>query len=40
MPLDDSITSVLKYDSLYDAGRLRELSRIELLEIVLNESEK
>lgn len=40
MPLDDSITSVLKYDSLYDAGRLRELSRIELLDMVLTEPEK
>lgn len=34
-PLGDSITPVLKYDSLYDAGKLRELSRIELKDIVL-----
>jgi hypothetical protein len=40
MPLDDSITSVLNYDSLYNAGKLRELSRIELLEMVLTEPEK
>lgn len=40
MPLDDSITSVLKYDSLYNAGKLRELSRIELLDMVLTEPEK
>jgi hypothetical protein len=37
MPLDDSITSVLNYDSLYNAGKLRELSRIELLDMVLTE---
>jgi len=35
MPLDDSITTVDKYDSLYEAGRLRVLSQIELKEIVL-----
>lgn len=35
MPLDDSVTTVDKYDSLYEAGRLRELSRIELKDIVL-----
>lgn len=40
MPLDDSITSVLKYDSLYNVGKLRELSRIELLDMVLTEPEK
>jgi len=35
MPLDDSLTTVDKYDSLFEAGRLRVLSRIELTEIVL-----
>ena len=35
MPLDDSVTTVDKYDSLYNAGKLRELSRIELKDIVL-----
>jgi hypothetical protein len=40
MPLDDSITSVLNYDSLYNAGKLRELSRIELLDMVLTEPKK
>ncbi len=35
MPLDDSATTVDKYDSLYEAGRLRVLSQIELREIVL-----
>jgi hypothetical protein len=35
MPLDDSITTVDKYDSLYEAGRLRVLSQIELKDIVL-----
>jgi hypothetical protein len=39
MPLDDSTTSVLKYDSLYEAGKLRELSRIELLDMVLTKPE-
>ena len=34
-PREDSITSVIKYDSLYDAGKLRELSRIEIKSIVL-----
>ena len=34
-PPGDSITPVLKYDSLYDAGKLRELSRIEIEDIVL-----
>lgn len=34
-PADDTITPVIKYDSLYDAGKLRELSRIELKNIVL-----
>lgn len=35
MPLDDSVTTIFKYDSLFEAGRLRELSRIELQNIVL-----
>ncbi|MDP3468028.1 MAG: hypothetical protein Q8S11_06820 [Daejeonella sp.] len=35
MPLDDSLTTVDKYDSLYEAGRLRVLSQIELKDIVL-----
>jgi hypothetical protein len=35
MPLDDSTTTVDKYDSLYEAGRLRVLSQIELKDIVL-----
>lgn len=35
MPLDDSVTTVLKYDSLFEAGKLRELSRIELKNIVV-----
>ena len=39
MPLDDSITTILKYDSLYEAGKLRELSRIELLDMVLTKPE-
>lgn len=34
-PADDTITPVLKYDSLYDAGKLRELSRIEIKSMVL-----
>jgi hypothetical protein len=29
MPLNDSITAISKYDSLFTAGKLRELSRIE-----------
>lgn len=37
MPLGDSITTVLKYDSLFEAGKLRELSRIELKDIVLKQ---
>ncbi|WP_276360285.1 DUF6503 family protein [Daejeonella sp. H1SJ63] len=37
MPLDDSVTTVDKYDSLFEAGKLRELSRIELKNIVVNE---
>jgi len=40
MPADDSTTTILKYDSLYEAGKLRELSRIELLDMVLTEPEK
>jgi hypothetical protein len=40
MPLDDSITAIWKYDSLYDAGKLRELSRIELVDIVLSDTKK
>lgn len=35
MPSDDSVTTVFKYDSLFEAGKLRELSRIELKNIVL-----
>lgn len=35
MPPDDSITTVFKYDSLFEAGKLKELSRIELKNIVL-----
>ena len=34
-PAGDSTTSVLKYDSLYEVGKLRELSRIEIRNIVL-----
>jgi hypothetical protein len=29
MPLNDSLTAISKYDSLFTAGKLRELSRIE-----------
>ena len=32
-PLADSVTPLLKYDSLYNAGKLRELSKIENLNI-------
>ena len=35
MPLDDSITTVNNYDSLFEAGKLRELSRIEFKDMVL-----
>jgi hypothetical protein len=35
MPLNDSITSVMKYDSLFEAGKLRELSRIEFMDMRL-----
>jgi len=35
MPLDDSVTTVNNYDSLFQAGKLRELSRIELQDMVL-----
>lgn len=35
MPLDDSITTVFKYDSLFEAGKLRELSRIEFKDMRL-----
>lgn len=35
MPLNDSITNVIKYDSLFEAGKLRELSRIEIMDIEL-----
>ena len=35
MPPDDSVTTVFKYDSLFEAGKLKELSRIELKNIVL-----
>jgi len=35
MPSDDSLTTVFKYDSLFEAGKLKELSRIELKNIVL-----
>ncbi|MEO8796070.1 MAG: DUF6503 family protein, partial [Daejeonella sp.] len=34
-PLGDSITPVIKYDSLLNAGKLRELSRIEMTDIVV-----
>lgn len=34
-PAGDSITPVMKYDSLYDAGKLRELSRIEIEDFIL-----
>ena len=34
-PREDSITSVIKYDSLFNEGKLRELSRIEIKNIVL-----
>lgn len=35
MPLNDSITPVVKYDSLFEAGKLRELSRIEFMDMRL-----
>jgi hypothetical protein len=34
-PLGDSLTPVQKYDSLYNAGKLRELSKIEMENIVI-----
>jgi hypothetical protein len=34
-PLGDSVTPLIKYDSLYNAGKLRELSRIEFGSLVL-----
>lgn len=34
-PEGDSISSLLNYDSLYNAGKLRELSKIEMKNIVL-----
>ncbi len=34
-PLGDSITPVIKYDSLLNAGKLRELSRIEMKDVVV-----
>ena len=37
MPINDSLTQVEKYDSLYVAGRLRVLSKIEFKDIVLKE---
>lgn len=35
MPLDDSLTTVFKYDSLFEVGKLRELSRIEFKDMRL-----
>uniref|UniRef100_UPI003783D034 DUF6503 family protein n=1 Tax=Daejeonella sp. TaxID=2805397 RepID=UPI003783D034 len=35
MPLNDSTTTVMKYDSLFEAGKLRELSRIEFMDMRL-----
>ena len=35
MPLNDSITTISKYDSLFTAGKLRELSRIEFKDMRL-----
>lgn len=35
-PTGDSITPISSYDSLYQAGKLRELSRIEISDIVIN----
>lgn len=35
MPLNDSTTSIMKYDSLFEAGKLRELSRIEFMDMRL-----
>lgn len=35
MPLNDSTTSIIKYDSLFEAGKLRELSRIEFMDMRL-----
>jgi hypothetical protein len=40
MPLNDSITSVIKYDSLFDAGKLRELSKIEFKDMKLSFSKE
>ena len=34
-PSGDSITPVIQYDSLYKAGKLRELSKIEIGNIVV-----
>lgn len=34
-PLNDSITAISKYDSLFEAGKLRELSKIEFVDIRL-----
>lgn len=34
-PEGDSVTPVIKYDSLYNAGKLRELSRIEMKNFVV-----
>lgn len=38
MPLNDSITMISKYDSLYNADKLRELSRIEFVNMRLSPS--
>jgi hypothetical protein len=35
MPLNDSTTTVMKYDSLFESGKLRELSRIEFMDMRL-----
>lgn len=35
MPVGDSISTVFKYDSLFEAGKLRELSRIEFKDMRL-----
>lgn len=34
-PLGDSVTPLIKYDSLYNVGKLRELSRIEFNNVVV-----
>jgi hypothetical protein len=40
MPLNDSITSVIKYDSLFEAAKLRELSRIEFKDMRISFSKE